>query len=505
MKKRILSLALTLALTVSALSVSAAGAVRFGDVPDGSWAEESIARAVEAGILSGYDSARFGYGHRMSRAAFATALVRLFGWTEVRPAAPTFSDVKDTAAWYYGSVEAAYAHGAITLQSERFRPGDPITREEMAVMIVRALDYEALAGLVQQLPSPFTDLTTNSGYIAVAYNLGLVNGTSPTTFSPSQKATREQAAVLLMRVYDKYHLNTTFVGGLASQETKALPVRMNAVAVEMARLEGIDATFEGDPAVRDLVRGTGAKALMYAACGKEVVEEDTMSGMQAVAWTLADNMELFGYDGILLDVPGLTSAGKEKLVKLAEEIKGRMTKGKLLYVMVDAPAWNDEAPGGYDYEALGKTADRMILRVASYEQTESGFPIAPLEPLEELYYALAGLQGKVPAWKTTVLLTTTGSAWKGEGDQIRPDGSRTAAQIEELLKYGNGYHAGRYASAYAVSGTGAGQTTVWYNDEDAVSARLQLARFFGVTSVMLSDVNSVADYSGYDVAGQLWS
>lgn len=131
------------------------------------------------------------------------------------------------------------------------------------------------------------------------------------------------------------------------------------MAVEMARLEGIDATFEGDPAVRDLVRGTGAKALMYAACGKEVVEEDTMSGMQAVAWTLADNMELFGYDGILLDVPGLTSAGKEKLVKLAEEIKGRMTKGKLLYVMVDAPAWNDEAPGGYDYEALGKTADRM--------------------------------------------------------------------------------------------------------------------------------------------------
>ena len=104
-----------------------------------------------------------------------------------------------------------------------------------------------------------------------------------------------------------------------------------------------------------------------------------------------------------------------------------------------------------------------------------------------------------------MLLTTTGSAWKGEGDQIRPDGSRTAAQIEELLKYGNGYHAGRYASAYAVSGTGTGQTTVWYTDEDAVSARLQLARFFGVTSVMLSDVNSVADYSGYDVAGQLWS
>ena len=47
--------------------------------------------------------------------------------------------------------------------------------------------------------------TTNAGYVAMAYELGLVNGTSSTTFSPDRTATREQAAVMLMRLYDSYH------------------------------------------------------------------------------------------------------------------------------------------------------------------------------------------------------------------------------------------------------------------------------------------------------------
>ena len=59
--------------------------------------------------------------------------------------------------------------------------------------------------------------------------------------------------------------------------------------------------------------------------------------------------------------------------------------------------------------------DRLILRLASYEEDAAGFPVAPLEPLEELYYALAALKDTVPAWKTTMLLTTTGTAWRGQG------------------------------------------------------------------------------------------
>ena len=39
-------------------------------------------------------------------------------------------------------------------------------------------DYSYLAGQVQDLPTHFQDVYTNKGYIALAYNLGLMNGTS---------------------------------------------------------------------------------------------------------------------------------------------------------------------------------------------------------------------------------------------------------------------------------------------------------------------------------------
>lgn len=72
-------------------------------------------------------------------------------------------------------------------------------------MLLRAMGYGTIAGLARDLPMPFRDVRTNSGYLSMAYALGLISGTSATTFSPDQAATREQAAVILMRLYDKLH------------------------------------------------------------------------------------------------------------------------------------------------------------------------------------------------------------------------------------------------------------------------------------------------------------
>ena len=208
MKKRLQRLcagALAAMLLLCAVPVSAKAAGRFTDVPAGYWAAEEIERAVELGLFQGETATRFGVGHQMTRGAFAVVLCRFFGWEMTRPEHGTYTDVQDTGAWYYSAVETAYAHGAITSQTETFRPGDPITREEMAVMLIRALGYGTIAGLVQELPMPFTDVRTNTGYLAMAYELGLVSVTDKTTFSPERAATREQTAVILIRLYDKLH------------------------------------------------------------------------------------------------------------------------------------------------------------------------------------------------------------------------------------------------------------------------------------------------------------
>lgn len=141
---------------------------------------------MKQGWFQGESATTFGVGHPMTRAAFAVVLCRFFGWEMVTPQKGTYEDVQDPSAWYYSAVETAYANGAITRQTDTFRPADSITREEMAAMLVRALGYGTIAGLAQEVSAPFRDTTTNAGYIAMAYELGIVNGTSGTTFEPDQ-------------------------------------------------------------------------------------------------------------------------------------------------------------------------------------------------------------------------------------------------------------------------------------------------------------------------------
>lgn len=81
-----------------------------------------------------------------------------------------------------------------------------MTRGEFATALFKL--YQKLGGSVNNLSrnTPFTDLLGNDawGCIALAYKLGLVDGTGPTTFSPDAPLTREQAAVWLARLYEEF-------------------------------------------------------------------------------------------------------------------------------------------------------------------------------------------------------------------------------------------------------------------------------------------------------------
>ena len=138
--QRFCSCVLLCALLTEGLPPPAAAApTGFTDVPATHWAAESISRAVDLGLFQGQTATRFGLGAPMTRGAFTVALCRLFGWEMVTPEAGSYEDNQDPDAWYYSAVETAYANGAITSQGDTFRPQDPITREELAVMLVRAM------------------------------------------------------------------------------------------------------------------------------------------------------------------------------------------------------------------------------------------------------------------------------------------------------------------------------------------------------------------------------
>ena len=100
--------------------------------------------------------------------------------------------------WAVPEIEKAVGMGLIPDSLKNADYTKPITRAEFAAVAVKL--YENLTGkkAVPVSPNPFTD--TNDPEVLKAYNLGITNGTSATTFTPGGILNRQEAATMLTRV-----------------------------------------------------------------------------------------------------------------------------------------------------------------------------------------------------------------------------------------------------------------------------------------------------------------
>lgn len=484
--KRLLRMLPCLLLCALLAGVTAARASALSDVPGDFWAREDIDRCVALRYFYPETDGSFGVGKEMSRAEFLVVLCRTLGWKPTSPARAVYDDVSEKE-WYAGAVETAYHQGAITSQDGSFRPGDRITRSEAASMLVRALGYGSIAGLIQDMSLPFRDVKANNGYIVMAYGLGLMDGTSVTAFSPNGHVTREQAAAIVMRLHDKLHDPTASRIGIAVAEEDLPELKgYEAVGVAAAKL-----TYNGEPqtsptmgkaeaeAVRAAISAAGAKSLLYVTGGAYHVREGEAEKLAAVLFQTAEEGN---YDGLFLDVMGLTAVSQRDVLTEAVRILREKLGERPLYVGVEAPSWKGTV-FGYDYAALGEAADRLVLRFDYKKASAGGRTVAPLEPLEEIYYALNRLRGVVDADKLTLLLTSAGSVWEDREPEFLTGEEITALAAERTTR---SHYSDRYACAYLIREDG---PDVWYLDGQAIRERTQLARLFGGGHLCLSDLN----------------
>jgi len=118
---------------------------------------------------------------------------------EENPQSPSFIDVPKLS-WAYGAVEAAARAGLVKGSEGKFRPHDPITRQEMAVMLVRALDKGV--DVSNTLPAFADDVKIAPwarGHVAAALNQDLIKGYPDNTFRPQKNAVRAEAVVMACR------------------------------------------------------------------------------------------------------------------------------------------------------------------------------------------------------------------------------------------------------------------------------------------------------------------
>jgi hypothetical protein len=203
---------LVLTLLTAAFAPAATPCRAAADMPDmvGHWARDHVRRLVLAEIVKGLPDGNFHPEGTLSRAQFITMLGRAANLRDGRPARPTFTDLPSTH-WAAGKVEAGVAAGIVKpseFPSGSFGPDVAITRQEIAVYVVRAMGLEELAARTgaEALDARFADAravaVAGRGHTAVAVNKGILLGFEDRTFRPGLSATRAQAAVMVGRMLD---------------------------------------------------------------------------------------------------------------------------------------------------------------------------------------------------------------------------------------------------------------------------------------------------------------
>ncbi|MDI3311220.1 MAG: S-layer homology domain-containing protein [Thermoanaerobacterium sp.] len=169
------------------------------------WAKDAIEVLASKHIVSGIDDNNFAPDNSITRAEFASMMIRLLGISE-SPYQVEFTDVK-TGDWYANAIEAAYKAGIILGDGNTMRPDDKITREEMAAIAMRVYSKLTTYNEEDINKTSFSDDSQISDWakavVANASKLGIIQGEPNNLFAPKGNATRAEAAAVVYRLLDK--------------------------------------------------------------------------------------------------------------------------------------------------------------------------------------------------------------------------------------------------------------------------------------------------------------
>ena len=178
--------------------------VQFTDVPQDKWYSKAVVVMVEKGLVKGREDNKFEPNAKITRAEFITILSRIEGKAMDTQANVQFKDIKSTD-WYYQAIAWANANNIAKGTGGTFNPNQPITREEMAAMLMNYIKYnEQIKIAVKNEAKTFADNSQVSDWakesVQVMQSAGIIGGNENNQFAPKTHATRAETMEMLYRL-----------------------------------------------------------------------------------------------------------------------------------------------------------------------------------------------------------------------------------------------------------------------------------------------------------------
>jgi len=171
----------------------------------GHWAYDSIAYAMENGIMIG-DGQGFKPNERLTRAMAVTLLHRMAGSPEAESA--PFTDLAQD--WYLNAVGWAYAEGLVNGMGDGiFAPDEPMTKEQFYTLMCRWAELSGMSGETILFPDDHRISLWAKDSIMEMRNRSFRSANDVEIFRPQAAVTRAEAAELLRFILENEEIQCT--------------------------------------------------------------------------------------------------------------------------------------------------------------------------------------------------------------------------------------------------------------------------------------------------------
>lgn len=174
----------------------------FIDIVD-HWAEEQICFLYDQEVIEGKSERNYMPYEDVTRAEFLKISLLNLGYTVYAVQSAEFNDTYP-GDWYYQYATYARSKGFVEGYDDgSFKPNSEITRAEAVVMIMDIAGITAYdtSGILNR----YDDVSTSDWFgqaVAMATDLGIVEGYGDGSFRPYNDISRDEAAVIAHRVWE---------------------------------------------------------------------------------------------------------------------------------------------------------------------------------------------------------------------------------------------------------------------------------------------------------------
>lgn len=388
----------------------------------GSYAVQEIDALAKQRIIQGTAKGMFQPDLKVTRAEFITMMSRMLQLEPVEAEVASFRDVPTSAWYYGWVQAGSILGIVKGTSSDRFSPGGAITREEAAVIAARAYHKEMGDDTTRAPYSDARSIASwADDAVKAAAIEGWIKGDQGTgKFRPKDPMTREETAVLLYRILQLEPRSSAWKGSKDIQlgwqygSTTAAyieQVKQSNINTLVPRWFYIKSnqvlSSSVDPALITWAHQNNKQvwAMLGNQSDSNVTHEmvSSYANRTKIIDELSRYVRTYAIDGINVDFENVNGTDRNSLTLFIKELSNAMNRLGVVVSVDVSPDLGTSWTAAFDYEALGRYADYLVLM--GYDEHWAGAPQAgSTSSLPWLEKGLDRMLEAVPAEKIIVAM-----------------------------------------------------------------------------------------------------